>query len=81
MIGKMPKLIIIAGPNGSGKSTLTKSYQAHGLISFPVVNPDEIAKNLIRNTSGKSESRQASRLWRKGRSILTGIRASQLRQH
>lgn len=44
MIGKMPKLIIIAGPNGSGKSTLTKSYQAHGLISFPVVNPDEIAK-------------------------------------
>lgn len=46
MIGKMPKLIIIAGPNGSGKSTLTKSYQAHGLISFPVVNPDEIAKKL-----------------------------------
>ena len=37
------QLWIIAGPNGSGKTTLTERY-IEGKI--PVINPDNIARNL-----------------------------------
>lgn len=39
-----PQLWVIAGPNGSGKSTLTAKHKL--LERMPVVNPDEIAKEL-----------------------------------
>lgn len=39
----MHQIWIIAGPNGSGKTTLTRRHLAGKL---PVVNPDEIAREL-----------------------------------
>ncbi|APS58056.1 AAA family ATPase [Piscirickettsia salmonis] len=41
-----PQLWVIAGPNGSGKTTLAQRYFKDKL---PVVNPDEIAKELDPN--------------------------------
>lgn len=38
-----PQIWVIAGPNGSGKTTFTRRHLAHRL---PVVNPDEIARDL-----------------------------------
>lgn len=42
--GPSPVFILIAGPNGSGKSTYTLKRLAP--VSFPCINPDEIAKDL-----------------------------------
>lgn len=59
-----PQLWVIAGPNGSGKTTLAQRYFKDKL---PVVNPDEIAKELaphdpqqlkIATKAGKIAARQ-----------------------
>jgi predicted ABC-type ATPase len=42
-----PKLLIVAGANGAGKSTLTKRWSRRFQSRLgPVLDPDEIAKNL-----------------------------------
>ncbi|WP_066856624.1 AAA family ATPase [Halodesulfovibrio spirochaetisodalis] len=41
-----PQLWIVAGPNGSGKTTLTMRHLKRFPTNIPVVNPDEIAKEI-----------------------------------
>ncbi|MCT4625685.1 AAA family ATPase [Halodesulfovibrio sp.] len=41
-----PQLWIVAGPNGSGKTTLTMRHLKRFPTNIPVVNPDEIAKDI-----------------------------------
>ncbi len=43
------KLLLFAGPNGSGKSTLYRKLQTKyaSLANLPLVNPDDIAKELF----------------------------------
>ncbi len=42
----MPQLWVVAGPNGSGKTTLTMRHLKRFPTNIPVVNPDEIAKEI-----------------------------------
>jgi predicted ABC-type ATPase len=44
-----PQLWVFAGPNGAGKSTLADRF-VHDRI--PIVNPDNIARDLPRNSDG-----------------------------
>ena len=54
------KLLIFAGPNGSGKSTLYRKLQSKyaSLANLPLINPDDIAKELFGNflPDGSKES-------------------------
>jgi predicted ABC-type ATPase len=43
MSSRAPRLWVIAGPNGAGKSSLVGARLAR---SLPIVNPDDIARNL-----------------------------------
>lgn len=52
----MPQLWVFAGPNGAGKSTLVDRHAAGRL---PVVNPDNIARELPRLPSGGLDEREA----------------------
>ena len=63
-----PQLWVFAGPNGAGKSTLVDRYAVNRL---PVVNPDNIARELPRALSGGFDERAAG-----GRAIAE--RASRL---
>ena len=54
-----PQLWVFAGPNGAGKTTLTKTRVA-GRI--PIVNPDEIARELPPDTSATATLLKAGRL-------------------
>ena len=58
-----PQLWIIAGPNGSGKSTLVERFQGR-LTKVPIINPDNIARDLNPNlkTDLSSVSAQAGRM-------------------
>ncbi|WP_375429501.1 AAA family ATPase [uncultured Sphingomonas sp.] len=51
-----PQLWVFAGPNGAGKSTLVDRYAAGRL---PVINPDNIARDLPRTPSGGLDERAA----------------------
>lgn len=54
------KILIFAGPNGSGKSTLYRKLQSKyaSLANLPLINPDDIAKELFGNflPDGSKES-------------------------
>ena len=51
-----PQLWVFAGPNGAGKSTLVDRHAAGRL---PVINPDNIARELPRAPSGGPDERAA----------------------
>lgn len=46
MVGRPPRLYIIAGPNGSGKSTFAAELLADFDPPLPFVNADDIAREL-----------------------------------
>jgi len=54
------KLLIFAGPNGSGKSTLYRKLRSKyaSLANLPLINPDDIAKELFGDflSDGSSQS-------------------------
>lgn len=53
-----PHLWVFAGPNGAGKSTLADRY-AKGRM--PIINPDNIARELPRAPSGGLDEREAGK--------------------
>ncbi|HIP12847.1 MAG TPA: hypothetical protein EYG73_09045 [Arcobacter sp.] len=64
------KLLIFAGPNGSGKSTLYHKMQSKytSLANLPLINPDDIAKELFGNflpDGTKESNRQMLRAGKK----------------
>ncbi len=62
-----PQLWVFAGPNGAGKSTIADHYVKDRI---PVVNPDNIARDLPRTPDGRLDEREAGKralVERKGR--------------
>lgn len=53
-----PQLWVFAGPNGAGKSTLA---DRHARDRMPIVNPDNIARELPRAPSGGLDEREAGK--------------------
>jgi predicted ABC-type ATPase len=53
-----PELWVFAGPNGAGKSTIADRYAKDRL---PVVNPDNIARELPRTSAGGLDEREAGK--------------------
>lgn len=51
-----PQIWVFAGPNGAGKSTLV---DRHAKGRMPIVNPDNIARELPRAASGGLDEREA----------------------
>ncbi len=48
-------LTVIAGPNGSGKTTLTDELKRSNYTFENYINPDDIAKDLLKTTPSPSE--------------------------
>lgn len=48
---------MVAGPNGSGKTTLTRALRARGVDFGDYVNPDDISRDLSRETFPDQYSR------------------------
>ena len=65
-----PKLWVFAGPNGAGKSTIVDRYAKDRL---PIVNPDNIARELPRTSSGGLDEREAGKraVAERGRRLAT----------
>ena len=53
MASKAPCLWVIAGPNGAGKSSLVGARFSK---SLPIVNPDDIARDLADRDNGAAEA-------------------------
>ncbi|WP_037515066.1 AAA family ATPase [Sphingobium xenophagum] len=54
-----PRLWVFAGPNGAGKSTIVDRYVGDRI---PIVNPDNIARELPATVSGTARILQAGKL-------------------
>lgn len=54
-----PQLWVFAGPNGAGKSTLTDRFVRDRI---PIVNPDNIARDLPRRSDGSLAELEAGKL-------------------
>lgn len=55
MIDNKPYLIVIAGPNGAGKTTLVRQTDPELIFGVPLINPDEIARELKQSDSEKTK--------------------------
>ncbi|GFN47178.1 zeta toxin family protein [Candidatus Regiella insecticola] len=67
-----PQLWVIAGPNGAGKSTLVRQ---HFFGKLPIVNPDDIAKDLSTDYSS-NKTLEAGKIAVRQRSIFLAERRS-----
>lgn len=68
-----PRLWVFAGPNGAGKSTVVEQYVGHRL---PIINPDNIARNLPSDLSAAARIGQAGRAAVRERANLLAERQS-----